>query len=920
MRLRSITVRNYRLHRELHMELDAARTVIGGPNEAGKSTLVEATHRALFLKAKGAGEIHKSMRSHFHAGHPEVEVAFEAAGREYRILKRFSGATGTATLTEAGGPTWKNEQAETKLGQLLGVDGHASGKEATQQWAHLWVWQGDAGGDPTEHANRQRDTLLARLQGGDAAGAAMQSELDARVAGRFAAMHEGIFNKNGSPRTASAVAQAEDEASRAREKRAQAQAASARLEAAMRDFEEAECVIETSRQTLEHLAAQQAEIEARSTRVAELRQAETRQAQELAAAAEKLHALQEADRQIGVRRAETQKLTGELAPRETETQRLAEAEAAARRRQTETEAEARQATDRERASRLRHELAGAYVALFQRTAQRDQLTSQRARVQQLRRELGEVESALAAVPVIVPAQLDTLRELERARDKAEATLAAMAAGIEILASDVPVTIAGTALEPGQPHVLTEDTEVALGSRIRLRITPGGGTSLAKARTELRAAHEALQRQLDTLGVFSTASAAAACAQRQQLAGKVREFQARLEGARAGSIEQEFAEAEQARATTEAEIQRRSPTAGNFRAPPDPIAAAIELASAEPELREAEAQMRGAEKARDEAGRQWRDAEQKLSTQRRATQEQRDAVSRLEAELRLLVETHGVDAARGERLETMRLTQASAEAQLATTRHALAELQPDLLAQERAAHARSLAATLEARNLAEQTRAVARNTLRSDGTDDPQETLALAEAGERAAGARLELARRHAAAIARLHTLFIEEQRALAEQVTRPLAEKVSGYLQCLFGAGANARIGIEDKAFGALTLVRSGDFFGSFPFDALSGGAREQVAAAVRLGMAEVLAAAHDGCLPVVFDDAFAYSDPARVQTLQRMLDLAAHRGLQIIVLTCNPADYATLGAKQVALRTERPTEIASAAKSPDLAADLSQE
>ena len=69
--------------------------------------------------------------------------------------------------------------------------------------------------------------------------------------------------------------------------------------------------------------------------------------------------------------------------------------------------------------------------------------------------------------------------------------------------------------------------------------------------------------------------------------------------------------------------------------------------------------------------------------------------------------------------------------------------------------------------------------------------------------------------------------------------------------------------------------------------------------VAEVLAADFDGCLPVVFDDAFAYSDPERVNRLQRMLDLAATRGLQVIVLTCNPVDYVALGAKTVTLRAE---------------------
>jgi hypothetical protein len=72
--------------------------------------------------------------------------------------------------------------------------------------------------------------------------------------------------------------------------------------------------------------------------------------------------------------------------------------------------------------------------------------------------------------------------------------------------------------------------------------------------------------------------------------------------------------------------------------------------------------------------------------------------------------------------------------------------------------------------------------------------------------------------------------------------------------------------------------------------------------MAEVLATDHGGCLPVVLDDAFANCDPERVNQIQRMLDLAAIRGLQIIILTCNPSDYAALGAHQILLRQEHAT------------------
>jgi len=165
-------------------------------------------------------------------------------------------------------------------------------------------------------------------------------------------------------------------------------------------------------------------------------------------------------------------------------------------------------------------------------------------------------------------------------------------------------------------------------------------------------------------------------------------------------------------------------------------------------------------------------------------------------------------------------------------------------------------------------------------------------------------------------MFLDEQRALSDRFTRPLADKISEYLQSLFGSGARANVVLAENSFGGLQLIRPVQGGGALPFETLSGGAREQVAAAMRLAMAEVLAADHGGCLPVVFDDAFAYSDPNRVQTLQRMLDLAATHGLQIIVLTCNPSDYSALGARSITVQSERapifqpsaivPTEVGS--------------
>ena len=63
-----------------------------------------------------------------------------------------------------------------------------------------------------------------------------------------------------------------------------------------------------------------------------------------------------------------------------------------------------------------------------------------------------------------------------------------------------------------------------------------------------------------------------------------------------------------------------------------------------------------------------------------------------------------------------------------------------------------------------------------------------------------------------------------------------------------------------------------------------------------LLKAGHDGCLPLVFDDAFTNADPLRLALLQQMLALAVARGLQVIVLTCDPQSYSGLDGTTVNL------------------------
>ena len=350
---------------------------------------------------------------------------------------------------------------------------------------------------------------------------------------------------------------------------------------------------------------------------------------------------------------------------------------------------------------------------------------------------------------------------------------------------------------------------------------------------------------------------------------------------------------------EADVQQRATLVSEFIPPANAAEAQSLKSQTAIQQREADAEDSSCKTVRDASATDRQNAIDALAEHRQALQIDADALTGFEAQLRLLLETHGDDEVRSSRLSKLLTDKTNAANLLAGTRNALAELQPETLALDQVRLERAVVQCQTTLNDAKTQRAVARNILQSDGSADPQAALALAEAKANSTMEYLESVQRSAKAIQLLHQLFLEEKRALSEQFTRPFAEKITGYLQCLFGANVQAKVRLEENEFSGLEIVRPEQEAGAIAFAGLSAGAKEQMAAAVRLAMAEVLAETHDDCLPVVFDDAFANSDPDRVATLQRMLDRAANRGLQIIVLSCTPSDYAALGAKTIHLKPE---------------------
>ena len=217
MRLVSLTVRNYRIHQDKTVHFDPALTVIGGPNESGKSTIVEAVHHALFLRSRIGGTVLESMQSQWHPGHPTVELTLESDGSTYTITKQFTGgASAVTTLARAGHDMLRGEEAEEAIHRILEADdvggGQGVAKRLRLQWAHLWVWQGTAGDDPLPRSNDQATaTRLRERLGRIDGGSVLESPLDGTVAQQILDQHAGRTRDDGLPRSGSPLASATTE-------------------------------------------------------------------------------------------------------------------------------------------------------------------------------------------------------------------------------------------------------------------------------------------------------------------------------------------------------------------------------------------------------------------------------------------------------------------------------------------------------------------------------------------------------------------------------------------------------------------------------------------------------------------------------------------------------------------------------------
>lgn len=900
MRLLSVRLKNYRLHSDLQTDFAGDLSLIHGPNESGKSTLVEAIHRALFYKHNAGGEVQKNMLSR-QGGHPVVELEFEAGGKRYHLAKEFNGNKGTATLACAGSAQLSGDQAEEHLSALLRVHGVLGGKQAGQlpnRWAHLWVWQGASDGSPLAAVGESHDTLREKLQERVGAGLSASS-MDNRLIAKLQKLHDETFTAGGKPKTGSALHSVNAALEDARNRLAEREKRLDDLGAAATEFSEAEEAIRRHAQDVADARSRLKLVADKLKDAAALQQSQ-REKQRLKTEAEsKLEDLRTADTRIRQLRAKLESDQAKAAPAATEIQTLQEEVESLRGRLASADARVDATANAVTLALAQKERLEAHLALLGKRHQLAEVLERRQKIAAVQKNLLKAKEAATRLERFSDRALKDLRKKEQAASSARAHLEAYALRLEVLRSGIPVQVGEDTVEEGKIVTLTEPTEVRLGEATQLRLTPGGSKDLDAARADDAKASRHLSNALRELGVVDYEEAEQKARERSQCETERDKLNARM-----NDLEPDRAEELQTRLReemTRLEALRDKSVEG---LPPVTYQEDVEAAASA--LEESRIAHDKANAEATAATREQRTLRTRFGEKTDLLESRRTLHQSLEAELLTLRNNLQFEEQRWGDQATRNQKILEAQANFDQTKLAESKVAADLAALgvadlelDQKRFTKSIANGESLLEAAKEKHTRARTHLERGETTDPESDVKEALADLERLKQNAERHRRQAEARRLLLDQLKSAQRRITETLSAPLEDAAAPYLESLFGQGSRAHLKWSEDggALEGLAIERSREFGGYFDFESLSHGTREQVGLALRLAMAQLLASDHGGCLPLVLDDAFTHADKDRIQRLQRLLFRAAENGLQIILLSCHPENYTGLTAHEISLR-----------------------
>lgn len=869
MRIHSITLTNFRGVEHSSVSFSRGVTVVEGPNEVGKSSLIEALSLIRTEKATSKkGRVRAVRPVHRDVG-PEVELHLTVGGKELRYRKRW--LRSPLTELEFLSPVRENlagDTAHDRFTQLLD-------EEVDLDLLHaLELMQGASLTQPqlaqVSSLHRALDSATAP-QTHDALMEVVGSEYEkyyTAAQGRPTGEYNRVLNEVVPLREeVQSLELRSRQIDRLTEEHGRAQEDLARSVEALREAEKVLAGAEAERRALDELV--------RAVDDAERMVHESADRRDTALSAREQRSRHVT--QVGERERAVEAAHEALATLQDTHTSLAE-EAAS------LEAAGVQATDAVQAARQRARTARASLETARWRRELEDLSTRlhRAREADDRRARAAAEVSAAAVD---EAAVRTLVEMETDARLAERALAAAAAQVAVSAlGDHEVRVGDSVVGPGEQNeqAVTSALSVVVDGIVEVSVRPA--TPPEELRSDAEETRERLTAELERLEVSSVAEAQDVASQRARAEERLRAAMSALESALLGkSLEGLAAEVEE----LTVRLRDEDPAGGTVTE----LVEALKTAEADEEeadeaLVSLRSTMERAQNRTREAHEAWVRADQEADSARRelhtatqwleeARREQPDdalssAVDEADAHLRDAEETAAhhrarLDAAQPEQVQ-MQLDNARALVQRYRDERAAGRSDLD-----------RLAGALDERA--------------SEGVYD---ALVRARSELEAAEGVLARLERRARAVDILRRTLVAHRDRAQERYVAPLKEEIERLGRIVFGSSFEVELTPD-------LLVASRSLEGvTVPFESLSSGAREQVALIGRLAAARLVAPEQGA--PLILDDTLGFADPERLQAMGAVFTHVGNTA-QVIILTCQPDRYRSLGGATLVrlARTSRP-------------------
>jgi DNA repair exonuclease SbcCD ATPase subunit len=885
MKLHRLVLTNYRgiTHRDIEFP-DRGVVVVSGPNETGKTSMLEALDLLLESKDRSSKKEVKQVKpTHADVG---AEVIAEISAGPYRFVyrKRFHKKPETELTVLA-----------PRREQLTGDEAHERVRAMLAETVDLDLWQAQrvlqsapmsaADLSGCNALSRALDVAAGEVDGENAGGTAPSTDctgnVDALLIDRVEQEYRRYFTSTGRPTGEWAAATARVRT--ADEEVARAAAAVAEVDEAVRRHVTLSAELSTlaaeSATATEHLENARKAAHAVTALRAELDQASVLAEAARSTAVASRTALTERRRaraDIDERTAAVARLRAESETANDDLDTAAEMQVAA-------DAAAVEARTALAAAQERVENARSVVQRLADRDEADRLAGRLATIERHERELESVHQELAEI-TLTDALMVAIENAAAAVGRATAAVEQTSAHLELVAAaEVEVDIDGATmtLRAGDTWSagVTATTGVDIAGVLSLRVVPAASATATQA--SLDTATAALADALQQVGVADIDAARALDQRRSELRAGRQQVRAVLQALTADDSADEL----RARLAT---LRDRTPAEdGLFDAATggvvDPAAQRLELIEATAVHQQAMRDCETRRKVAEEAGKLLaqrglvaaRVMEKLQAAQGElAAADQRLAEQRATAADDLLAVTAEADAEAA----------AKAEALVSSIRAELATHQPEAVTAALAAAERAAAvASARHEEAIEALREISAQ-LKVYGTEGRKGSLDVAETERERAEAEYVRVQRRARAAQLLRSVMGRHRDAMRQRYVDPFRGEVERLGRIVFGDSFEVDVDSQ-LCIGTRTL--SGR---TVPYDSLSGGAKEQLGIVARLAGSALVA--KEDSVPVVIDDALGFTDAGRLTKMAEVFDAVAGDG-QVIILTCSPQRYADVQSAQ---------------------------